>query len=41
MCDVLIIGDVHIKVNNLLESQELIDKLVELTKNRKPDFIVC
>lgn len=38
---VLCIGDVHIKVNNILESEEMIKRLVILAKERNPDFIVC
>jgi len=38
---VLTIGDVHIKVNNIVESEEMIKRLVKLAEERKPDFIVC
>jgi DNA repair exonuclease SbcCD nuclease subunit len=41
MVKVLCIGDPHIKVNNMLESQEMLEKLVEITQEKKPDFIVC
>jgi DNA repair exonuclease SbcCD nuclease subunit len=38
---VLCIGDPHIKVNNMLESEQMLEKLVEITQEKKPDFIVC
>jgi len=38
---VLTIGDVHIKVNNIPESLDMIERLVKLAKEKKPDFIVC
>ena len=41
MIKVLTIGDVHIKVNNIVESEEMIERTVNLAKERKPDFIVC
>lgn len=41
MINVLTIGDVHIKVNNLPESEEMIRRLAQLAEERKPDFIVC
>ena len=36
----LCIGDVHIKVNNVPESEEMTKKLVELCEKTKPNFIV-
>jgi len=41
MCNVLAIGDVHIKVNNLPEAEEMISRLTRLAKDRNPDLIVC
>lgn len=37
---VLTIGDVHIKVNNVPEIDEMTNKLIELTKKEQPDFVV-
>ena len=37
---VLTIGDVHIKVNNVLEIDEMANKLIELTKKEQPNFVV-
>ena len=34
------IGDVHIKVSNVLETDEMINKLEALAKDIKPNFIV-
>ena len=36
----VVIGDVHIKVSNVPESEEMTKKLVELCKEREPNFIV-
>ena len=41
MCNVLAIGDVHIKVNNLPEAEEMISRLTQLAIDRHPDLIVC
>jgi DNA repair exonuclease SbcCD nuclease subunit len=41
MTTVLCIGDPHIKTNNMLDSEIMIEKLVALCKERRPDFIVC
>ena len=41
MVKVLCIGDPHIKVNNMLESEQMLEKLIEITNEKKPDFIVC
>jgi DNA repair exonuclease SbcCD nuclease subunit len=38
---VLTIGDCHIKVNNIKETDDMIEKLVALSLKIKPDFIVC
>ena len=38
---VLCIGDPHFKVNNIVESEMMIEKLKELCIERIPDFIVC
>ena len=37
---VLCIGDIHVKVSNVPEIDEMTDKLINLTKERRPDFIV-
>lgn len=39
--NILAIGDVHIKVNNLPEAEELILRLTKLAEERKPDLIIC
>ncbi len=41
MVSVLCIGDPHIKVNNMIESEMMIEKLEILVRQRKPDFVVC
>ena len=41
MVKVLCIGDPHIKVNNMVESEQMLEKLIEITNEKKPDFIVC
>jgi DNA repair exonuclease SbcCD nuclease subunit len=41
MVSVLCIGDPHIKVNNMVDSETMIEKLEILAKERRPDFIVC
>lgn len=41
MVSVLCIGDPHIKVNNMLDSEMMIEKLELLVRERKPDFVVC
>ena len=41
MVKVLCIGDPHIKVNNMVESEQMLEKLIEITNAKKPDFIVC
>lgn len=38
--NVLCIGDIHVKTNNLLEIDEMTTKLIQLATERKPDFIV-
>jgi DNA repair exonuclease SbcCD nuclease subunit len=38
---VLTIGDPHFKVGNVKESEEMTQKLINLTKETKPTFIVC
>lgn len=37
---VLFIGDVHFKVNNVKESDEMSRKIIELIKERKPDITI-
>lgn len=37
----LVMGDLHFKTNNAEQSNEFTSKCLELTKNLKPDFIVC
>lgn len=41
MVSVLCIGDPHIKVNNMVDSEMMIERLEMLVKERKPDFVVC
>ncbi len=41
MVKVLCIGDPHIKVSNMVESEEMIEKLYNIVIEKKPDFIVC
>ena len=41
MISVLVIGDPHFKVGNVQESEEMVKKLIELAKEKKPTFIVC
>ena len=41
MVKVLCIGDPHIKVNNMVESEEMVKKLYDIVLEKKPDFIVC
>lgn len=41
MFKILCIGDPHIKVDNISEFENFEEKLFELIKNEKPDFIVC
>ena len=41
MVKVLCIGDPHIKVTNMVESEQMLEKLIEITNEKKPDFIVC
>lgn len=38
---VLTIGDPHFKVSNIKECEEMIEKIVQIAKEKKPDFIVC
>ena len=40
MTKILVIGDVHIKTNNIIEVDILIEKLIEIAIERKPNFIV-
>jgi len=37
---VLTVGDIHIKVNNVPEIDEMINKLIELTLKEQPNFVV-
>ena len=37
---ILCIGDPHFKVENLVEVDEFVSKLIPLIEERKPDFIV-
>ena len=37
---VLFIGDPHFKIDNIPEVEVFINKVTELTENKKPDFIV-
>lgn len=37
---VLVVGDPHIKTNNIKESEEMIEKLIVLSKEKKPHFVV-
>lgn len=38
---VIVIGDPHIKVNNLREAKLLVERSVEMVKRVKPHFVVC
>lgn len=40
MIRALIIGDVHVKINNVPETDDMTNKLVKIAENIKPDFIV-
>lgn len=41
MVKVLCIGDPHIKTNNIVESETMIEKLISICNEKRPDFIVC
>jgi DNA repair exonuclease SbcCD nuclease subunit len=40
MLKVLIVGDPHIKVNNVKETEEMTQKLIQICQERKPNFVI-
>lgn len=38
---ILTIGDPHFKVSNVVESEEMVKKILQISQEKKPDFIVC
>ena len=40
MLNVLVIGDPHFKISNIKETDEMTVQIIEVAKNKKPDFII-
>ena len=38
---ILCIGDPHIKTNNILESENMIESIEKVALERRPDLIIC